>query len=401
MSHKRSNHTPVLLLDGEENAVSIVRSLGRQGIPVSISGVSRNPAFRSRFCHNRYPVPAGVSENGFWGELLLGGKNSVPQGSVIFPCSDVAIEFLADNKDKLAKLFLLDDFTPEIHKAMLDKQKTLELARTVGVPTPNFWNVETLDDLSGIKDEITFPVMIKPIHSHLFFRHYGRKLFIVRSFADLLERMKDVVARQVDVMVCEMVPGPDNLLCSYYTYIDKSGEPLFHFTKRIIRRYPVTSGGATYHITEWIPETAELGLRFFSGINYRGLGNIEFKRDLRDGNLKVIEVNARFTAAQELLLRSGMDIAYVLYSYITGGAIPRPDKYEQFIRLWHPWRDFRAFLELHDRDNLGFFGWLRGIMHRQVFPFFSVRDPMPVIMMSYNTFCEQLRRRWSNWMAKL
>ena len=73
------------------------------------------------------------------------------------------------------------------------------------------------------------------------------------------------------------------------------------------------TGNACYHISSWEPEAADLGEKFFRGINLRGLGNIEFKRDLRDGKLKVIECNARFTAAQELLNRSGMDISEIIY----------------------------------------------------------------------------------------
>ncbi len=65
-------------------------------------------------------------------------------------------------------------------------------------------------------------------------------------------------------MICELIPGPDSQLSRYYTYITHDGQALFHFTKRVLRRYPVNEGPASYHMTQWLPDTAELGKRFFS-----------------------------------------------------------------------------------------------------------------------------------------
>ncbi len=112
----------------------------------------------------------------------------------------------------------------------------------------------------------------------------------------------------VEVVLLEVIPGPDDLLCSYYTYLDEAGEPQFHFTKRIIRRYPEHEGFACYHITDWNPEVRDLGLQLFRHAGLKGVANVEFKRDPRDGQLKLIECNARFTAANGLLTASGIDL---------------------------------------------------------------------------------------------
>ena len=51
----------------------------------------------------------------------------------------------------------------------------------------------------------------------------------------------------------------------------------------------VNRGGGCYHETKWLPETAELGRRFFTGIGFRGMGNIEFKRDTLCWNNPVLD----------------------------------------------------------------------------------------------------------------
>jgi predicted ATP-grasp superfamily ATP-dependent carboligase len=389
---------PVLILGGQENALSIARSLGKRGIPIHVSADPDCWALRSRYCSGRYPRPAGVESKDYWGGLLLSNNKSPLEGSVILTGSDEAIEFVARNRTELEKRYILERNRPELQLALLDKQKTLELARSVGVPTPNYWKVDTVEDVRRIGGDIQFPLIIKPIHSHLFQKQYnGAKYHLVRDHSELTAKLSDVLARGLEVMVTELIPGPDSLLNSYYTYIDENDQPLFHFTKRVIRRFPKNSGLATYHITEWLPETAELGKRFFQGIKLRGLGNIEFKRDLRDGKLKVIESNARFTAAQELVLRSGMDIALLIYTHLTGQPMPRLDAYQEHLRLLFFRSDLAAYRELRDRGELTWLEWLGSLAHRQVFPCFSLTDPVPVLDRSQQVLSNKVRKLIKRW----
>jgi predicted ATP-grasp superfamily ATP-dependent carboligase len=181
-------------------------------------------------------------------------------------------------------------------------------------------------------------------------------------------------------MICEWIPGPDHLLSSYYTYIDRNDKPIFHFTKKVIRRFPKNEGLTSYHITDWDPEVAELGLRFLSGIKYRGLANVEFKRDLRDGRLKVVECNARFTAPQELFVRCGLDTASLVYDDLVGLPLPESFEYKQGVRLWYPMRDFMAYRQLSRMNELSFGQWLKSIWHWQALPFFNATDPLPTIV---------------------
>ena len=187
-------------------------------------------------------------------------------------------------------------------------------------------------------------------------------------------------------MIVEKCPGPDSLLGSYYTYIDADGRSLFSYTKRIIRRYPKNEGIASYHVAEWDEDIAAMGRRFFERIGFRGLGNVEFKRDPRDGVLRIIECNPRFTAAQELLRRCGMDAAWIVYSQIAGLPVPEIESYRQGLHYWYPLRDARAFLELRRARELTLLGWLRSLVHRQVFPTFQLLDPGPALRSALSRF---------------
>ncbi|MEQ9143414.1 MAG: hypothetical protein RLO08_03565 [Parvibaculaceae bacterium] len=370
---------PVLVLGGKENALSLVRSLGRLGISVSVSGPDNCWALGSKFCSARYPVPDGMPSKDFWASLLLGDGAVIKTPHVLLACCDNSLEFLAEHEVALRKQLVFDEAPAAQRLALLDKQRTLELAAEAGTAAPKFWPVARDGGADTEFEGCQFPLIVKPRNTFDFAKVFGKKFFLVKeSPAELRQRIQEAHEHGFDVSVVEQIPGPDELLSSYYTYIDQSGAPLFHFTKRIFRRYPVNSGGATYHATEWLPETAREGLNFFRNTGFRGLGNIEFKRDLRDGKLKIIEVNARFTAAEELAVQSGVPIDLIVYCHLTGQPVPTFASYEADKRFWYPVKDFLSFVEMRRAGQLGFRGWIRSLkISRHVSPLFDPSDLRP------------------------
>lgn len=388
-----TNTTPVLLLGGQENTLAIARSLGRRGIAVDLSAEDTCIALQSRYARNAYVYRDRKDAKPFWRHLLIEGGAPQLHGHMVLACSDDGIEFLAEHASLLRHRYVLDRNRPELQLAMLDKQKTMELARATGCPVPNFWPIGNHAELEAARAQVAFPAVLKPIHSHVFQRLFDRKLFILNSLRELDDAASQAFENRVSMLLCEMVPGPDDLLSSYYTYIDEQGRSLFSFTKRIIRRFPVNRGLACYHVTEWLPETAAAGEKFFRGIGFRGLGNVEFKRELPGGALKLIECNARFTAAQELLVRAGVDTAYLVYCHLTGQPLPRLEQHKQQVRLWYPERDFNAFRELRRAGQLTTVDWLSSIAHPKVMPHQSLADPLPMAVHLWRRVRDHLHRR--------
>lgn len=369
----------VLCLGGSANALSIGRSLGRQGVRVHLSQPRGRPEQRSRWFARTFLFEPGASAAEYWRGLLAGDELA---GCVLFACDDEAIDFLARERAALDGRYLLDDSTPELQLALLDKRRTLELAARAGVPAPRLWQPATRAEAERLLSEIAFPAIVKPVHSHLFQRVFGskgRKFFLVERPEELAERLETALDAGIDVIVVEKIPGPDDALGSYYTYVTADGRRLFRYTKKIVRRFPKNEGLACCHRSEWDAEIAEVGERFFERIGFRGFGNVEFKRDPRDGVLKLIECNARFTAAQELLVRCGMDVARIVYNHLTGLPVPRIDSYREGLMYWYPLRDVRAFRELRSAGELSFATWVKSLMHPTAFPYWSLSDPLPCL----------------------
>jgi D-aspartate ligase len=383
MEKANKNSPPALILGGSENALSITRSLGKRGIAVYVSVSEGVHALYSKYSTIRFPIAKGAKASDYWGELLFSANHTDLHGSVIFTGSDDGVDFVARNQKELEKHYVLDDSLPELHLDMLDKKKTLRMAQSIGMPIPNFWEIEETDHVDKILPQIVFPVIIKPVNSHLFQQMFdGDKYFFAKDSDDLVRFLPKALQTGLKFMISEFIPGPDTLLSSYYTYIDANDNPLFHFTKSVIRRTVKNKGLGCYHRTNWDSEVAQHGITFFKGIGYRGLGNIEFKKDLRDGCWKVIECNPRFTAAQELLVRSGMDISSLIYNHLCGLPLPAVNSYKQDLRLWYPVRDLFSLIELRKKKEITFFGWIKSLFHKKVLPFFRWSDPVPSIIVS-------------------
>jgi D-aspartate ligase len=369
---------PVLILGGEANALSVARNLGRDGVEVYFLGATDSYVRHSRHCKS-IDVPRQGSLEDSWERFLLGPESDELKGAIVLACSDAGIRVILRNREALLRRFRLDESNPAAQIAMLDKITTYQNAIAAGVPTPKFWLMQNREQALALKDQLLFPLIVKPSMSHVFEEKFGRKFLFASNFEQVLEGIDATTAAGVEVLLMEWIPGPDSRLCSYFTYLDENGQPLFHFTKRVIRRFPTGMGGASYHVTDWIPELIEPSLKLFRHVGLRGLANVEFKQDERDGSYKLIECNARFVASNHLVAGSGFDLAGFVYNRMTGQDQRPMEKYQSGRRLWDPGRDWSAFRELKALGQITWFEWLASLAHRQTFAWFEWSDPMPAI----------------------
>ncbi len=370
---------PAILFGGFFQAFQVVESLASRSIPVYVLNDRWAEARYSRYAR-AIRLPENVPYVQAAPDFLTGSDSDYLAGSVLLAAGDQELEIIGANREKLAKKFRLDLSNPVAQQIMLNKLRSYQAAKEVGVPTPQFWQVRSEDDVHRLREEFVYPMLVKPKLSHIFQRTFKRKFFEADNFQQLLEQYRTTERAGIEAVLLEKIPGPDSKLCSYYTYLDEEGNALFDFTKRIIRRYPVNMGIASYHITDQVEGVRELSLKLLRHVGLQGLANAEFKYDERDGKLKFIECNARFTAANMLLARSGFDLGNFVYNRIVGIPQPPLTNFRTGMRLWDPLRDFRAFLELRERGELTLLQWLASVMHRTSIAYFSWRDPLPSLV---------------------
>ncbi len=237
------------------NALSVARSLGRHGVDVYL--LEDSPSLRSRFARS-IPLRSGAPQE-VWAEYLLSLRSEPLRGAVLLACCDAGIEIIIEHRKELEERFVLDISDSDAQRRLLSKLSTYQVAREAGVPTPRFWHVESLEDVKERHDEYVYPLILKPLYSHRFQAVFREKFFRAVDYADLLDAYERCAAAGLDVVLLEEIPGPDDRLCSYYTYMDQNGEALCDFTKRVVRRFPEGSGLALLPRHGLEPRSARAG----------------------------------------------------------------------------------------------------------------------------------------------
>jgi D-aspartate ligase len=380
---------PAVLLGGENIAVSAARSLSAEGARVYALGDVTDPVRASRHCHTFVDVGArkGVADR-----YLEWLSSDGPRAGAVLPCDDDSLEMIARNRAALVEWgYSPIEADDDVLLAMLDKDRTYELSRRAGVPTPRTATVRTREEAARAADEFMYPCALKPLSSHEFAQHFGilQKVLLADDRAALMEAFEQTLAVGVEMLVTEIIPGADDRYFSYYSYLDPDGEPLYHFCKRKLRQWPVHFGLTTYHEAMWDSRVAELGLKFFQGVGLRGVGNVEFKLDPRDGEYKIIECNHRFTAASDLVRHVGIDMPLIAYRRALGLPVAPVLGYRVGVRMWHPIEDLRALCGYRSEGSLSVREWLRSLVHRQHLPLWSASDPGP----SFASLSVKLRRQ--------
>lgn len=368
---------PAVIIGGTMNVLSVARGLWSHGVAVDvIGGPVDSPALWSKSVRNYYR-PNGSDTDRQWMDLLVHDL----EPSVLLPGSDDALEFIVRHRQDLVDLGHRPiEANDEAILDMLDKSRTYEIARSAGVAAPDTATVATTNDLHYL-DDFRFPCAVKPVESHVFTRRFQpfAKGARVDSAAEAASLLEPIVLEGVPMLLTEFVEGSDEC-CSYYTYLDENGDPLFEYTKRKLRVYPTGFGLGTYHMSEWQPDVAGVGLRFCRAAKLRGIANVEFKRDSRDGQLRLIECNARFTNAQEVVRKSGIDMGWLAYTRMTGMPLPAFSRPRDRVGLIFLVEDLQALMEYRRKGELSVPQWLRSVAMHQAPPFFDWRDPLPSAM---------------------
>jgi D-aspartate ligase len=307
-----------LVLGADYRALGVVRSLGRRGVPVWVLKERAEPlAAFSRYVQRSLPWPAGGDDArvAFLGELA---ETHSLAGWALVPTADETAALVARHHAALARHFVHTSPSWETVRWAYDKRLTYELAERVGVPCPRTAYPRSAEEAAAL--DLGFPAVVKPAVKESFNALTAAKAWRVDDRAQLAARFAEactLVDPEV-LMVQELVPGGGETQFSYAALcID--GEPVAWLTARRTRQYPADFGRAsTYVETMECPEIVEPSARLLREIRFNGLIEVEYKRDPRDGVLKVLDMNPRVWGWHTLCGRAGVDFPHLLWRLVSG-----------------------------------------------------------------------------------
>jgi D-aspartate ligase len=310
-----------VVVGGDYQGLGIVRSLGRQGVPICVIDDERSISRYSRYVKHVVHVPDLRNDAAIVKELLALASHFNLKGWVLFPTRDEIVAAISRNRAQLTPWFRVPTPCWDTIQWVWDKRNTCEIATKLQIPIPETWNPKTVEDLAQITTP--FPLAVKPaIKEHFFYatRAKGWSATDSAELGELFQKARQIAAPD-EILIQDMIPGDGTYQFGYCAFF-KDGQAVGSMLSRRRRQHPHDFGRAsTFVETIDHPTLETLAVKLLSAINYYGLVEVEFKQDPRDDQFKLLDVNARTWGYHTLGLPAGVDFSYMLYCDQVGKAV--------------------------------------------------------------------------------
>ncbi len=379
-------------------ALAITRSLGRQRVPIYRFHPDRSLYdLNSRYC-THIECPNLYDERDGLVDALKDFAKSLPAKPVLFSASDGAASFVSQRLSVLESFFAVPGPSWECVNTIQNKQRLYERAGQVGLAIAKTAFPTSRDELLSVVNSMSYPAVVKPLTSHHWktakvVEAIGHKKAIeVAGPDELIEAYDRVGSIEPRLMVQEIIPGPDTRLLTFLGYIGCDGRPLAGCVRMKLRQSPPRFGYCCLTETVRDREVLHSATTLLTALDYRGIGCVEFKRDPRDGILKLIEINARAVRTTGAAIGAGVDLPYIAYRDSIGRRLPRCFKYRSGLRWMHLRDEMLAARELIRQGQLTLRQWVKVFHGPLVFCEWANDDPWPFILV-WRQFASHCIRR--------
>ena len=376
-----SGLAPVIILNLFHSGLAIARQLAGTG--VRVVGLSAHPRIYGNFtrlCEVRV-APNSQEEAPQLADYLLRVSSELG-GAIIFPTRDADTLFLNRFREVLSPFYKLAIPDGHVLFRIMDKALLAETAQDAGIAVPRTVVVRDGAELQSQVEHVGFPCVIKPVSS-IHWRSGnnwkevgGRKAFRANDLLELQQEYSRISRVRSEILLQEWIPGETDQIVVWGGYVRRELDPLGYFTAKKIVQNPEEFGTGCVVESEEIADLLDPSVRLCRALGYEGIAEIEYKRDARDGNLKLIEVNARHWDWHQLGSASGVNLTWAAYCHLSG----RPVQVLQTrIRraTWIAEDMFLAHIVASVSKGVNPWAMRRALTGTRMYGMFSWNDPVP------------------------
>jgi predicted ATP-grasp superfamily ATP-dependent carboligase len=377
---------PVLVIDGGSRAdLGLVRSLGFAGIRVHLLTTGRaSVTAQSRYVTQTHAFPHSSAPDAERVARIRAVAKSLSARPVLLASGDRTLRFLSRCRDQIADV--VDHDLPDDRTVAncLDKSRFARVAARLALPVPKTWIPRNLATMQALAPRLEYPVFVKPAHGEAAanlppqVRRAG-KGWQVKSAAELIASYR-LFARHgmTEIVVQEYIHGPDSELASVHVYVDPRGRVVGSFTGMKARAWPPDAGVGTAVTSRRNEQLISAATQIVGKMRYTGFAILQFKRDARKNEFRLIEINCRYGTWTELPSRCGCNFPVAAYAAITGQRVPVLSQQDGA-----SWLDFsRDFAALIAYRRTGAWTWaryFRSLASVRCWAFFAIDDPAPFL----------------------
>lgn len=292
--------TPAVVLGAGINGLGVARSLARAGVPVYL--LDADPGRAEMRTRAARPVAiSSMAGDALVAELeRLGRSQFAGQRPPLFLTQEDSVKAVSLQRARLSALYRFSLPEADTVTRLMHKQGFQQLAERHGAPIPALVHVRTPADLDALQ-RLRYPAVVKPGEHDARYRHSFKKAYRVESAAAARELAARILPVLPDVVVQEWIEGPDSGIYFCLQYIDGAGKVVASFTGRKVRSWPPQVGGTASCTAAPEAHAAldALTTRFFRDTGVIGMASMEYKRDTRSGDYRMVEPTIGRTDYQE------------------------------------------------------------------------------------------------------
>ena len=369
-----SGPVPVIVLGGGVTVAAVLTLLAEARIP-SYTICARTDFVRRSRWYRELPWASTFTPDNLADRL----EKLSFERAVLMPCSDDWLTAVAGLPSTLATRFPSSGLSGPGIEVLVYKWGFAQLLAQQKVSHPRTHLIDSLARLASLPANEFKGAILKPLSSVDFSSKYGVKGFVVESQNQALRIMADL---EFPIMLQEFIPGPPTAGYFLDGFVDRSGTVCGMFARQRLRMSPPKLGNSTLLVSVQLNQVAEAEKslrRLLKALKYRGTFSAEFKRDERDGQFKLFEINARPWWYIEFAAHCGVDVCTMAYQDALGLPVEPVEKYEIGRRCVFFVNDIRAWKEQRkDGHGESLWSWTRPWFGADGTPF-HWNDPWPAL----------------------
>ncbi|MGQ4383260.1 carboxylate--amine ligase [Streptomyces sp. SAS_270] len=304
-----------------------VRSLGRAGVEVHVVADSAgSPVRRSRFVSEMHPPPRPNASAPEIAGVLRRVAARVSRPAVLIPMDDASAVAVGRMRDELTPGYLLPQQPGALAERVADKAQLAALCEHVGIPHPVTLVPESPAQAAAAAWRLGLPVVAKWSRPWLVPAGSGLRSTVVVNSAQEAQALylRSAEAGSRLLLQAFLPPGPD-LDWFFHGYADRSGTVRGGGPGRKQRAWPRTAGLTA--VGRWTPnpQVQALAERLTGALGYRGILDLDFRRDSATGRYHLLDFNPR-PGAQFRLFADACDVDVVRAQHLdlTHRPLPAP-----------------------------------------------------------------------------
>jgi len=270
----------------------------------------------------------------------------------------------------------------ELVNVFIDKNEAWKNAIKSGGPHPANDTPKNLDEFKLLREKINFPCLLKPVKGHEFIAKFNRKNFEVQNAHQYNKYIDICIKEGQEVSVQEIIPGPDTNIYKCSVYINSKNKIAGMFFYNKIRQNPPQYGVGRVSVSASRNEKVEeLVTKLLKSSAYKGYCNVEFKKDIRDNQLKFIEVNIRMPRMISIATACGCNIPWIIYKDLMHNEQLEINSYTENLYWIEIYADILNSVFHHSKEKFSLKEYLSPYLAKQkTFGIFDKKDLMPFIL---------------------